>query len=102
MATSIIMNEASKGAFACGNVPSSEVNVPANAYADFSINFGKTIDDPFIIVGFMSGSTAAAMGRLAVGVASQTTTGFVARVWNSDTSARSPGLRWLAMDGTKL
>lgn len=72
--------------------------VPAGGYADVSVSFGHTYDvAPTVVVGLYSTSTAAAIGSISVAVASVTTTGFTARLFNAGSTDRSPGFCWIAM-----
>ena len=75
-----------------------ENSVPAGGYKDVSVSFGRTYGSaPHVLVGLNSTSTAAPLGEVSVGVYSVSKTGFVARMFNNGTSARTPGFYWLAV-----
>lgn len=77
-----------------------DTNVGANTYKDFNITFSKTFSAaPTVIVGLASTSTASSFGRINVAVKadSVTKTGFTVRIFNDDSSTRSPGFRWAAI-----
>lgn len=77
-----------------------DTNVPANGYKDVNITFGRTYSSaPTVVVGLASTSTASSFGRVNVVVKadSVTTTGCTIRLFNDDSSVRSPGFRWIAI-----
>lgn len=72
--------------------------VNSGAYKDTTVTFHKSFKSvPVVVAGFHSDSTAGTFGRCTVGVHSITATGCKIRVFNGDTAARSPGIRWIAM-----
>lgn len=73
-------------------------SVAANSYRDYSLTYPVAFaSTPTTMVSFSTGSTAGGMGRLQVGTVNETPTGCTIRVWNGDTSARSPSLKWTAI-----
>lgn len=80
----------------CGYVQGS--SVAANSYADYQVdfNFGFA-NTPIVVVGFYTGSTAGAFGRCCCSVTTKNTWGFTIRVFNGDTTSRSPSLQWIAI-----
>lgn len=74
------------------------ISVPANDYKDVNISFGRTFTaEPAFTVNFLTGTTAGAFGRCSLAVNSVTTTSAIVRVFNGDTTARTPSLRWIAV-----
>lgn len=75
-----------------------EQSVSAGSYIDRTVSFGTTFSsNPYVVAAFTSSSTAGAFGRCTCAVHSITTTGCKIRVFNGDTTQRSPGLYWIAM-----
>lgn len=82
------------------------VSVPANSYKDYTISYsgGALIgytpfeNVPVVVACFESTSTSANFGRCTLSVHSITTTTAKVRIFNSDTSERSPNIYWIAMD----
>ena len=80
----------------CGQITVS--NVASHSYADYQVTFTKTFSSaPIVVVGMMSSSTGHGSGSVSVSAHSITTSGFTARIFNNDTSARSPYIHWIAM-----
>lgn len=78
------------GAFSVGNVS-------ANSYKDIPVTFDKAFDAvPSVVVCLNSNSTSPKMGLVTAAVLSRSTTGFVVRVFNADTSTRTPFVDWVA------
>lgn len=74
-------------------------NVQSHSYDDYQVYFSKTFSSaPIVVVGMMSSSTGYGVGSVSVSAHSITTTGFTARIFNNDTSARSPYIHWIAME----
>lgn len=74
------------------------VSIAANSYHDFALTYPTAFEGtPTTLVAFSTGSTADGMGRLQVGTVNETPTGCTVRVWNGDTAARSPSLKWVAL-----
>lgn len=72
--------------------------VPAGGYLNVTVSFAHThASAPAVVVGLLSTSTAGAIGSISVAVASVTTTGFTARLFNSGNTDRSPGFYWLTL-----
>lgn len=72
--------------------------VSANSYKDYSVTFSPAFSAaPNVVVGFSNSTTAGGFGNCSCGVASVTTTGCTLRIWNADSSNRSPSLYWIAM-----
>ena len=73
-------------------------NVSAGSYKDVSVSFGHTYGSaPTVLVGLNSSSTSGDIGQCSVAVASVSTTGFTARLFNASSAVRSPGFYWLAV-----
>lgn len=73
-------------------------NVAANSYVDVPITYSKTYPNtPDVVVCLNSNSTSAKMGLVTVATLSRSQTGFTARIFNADTSGRSPYINWIAM-----
>lgn len=80
----------------CGETDSG-TNVASGSYADVSFTFSTEFPSkPEIVVGFYSTSGAGTFGRCGIAVSAESTTGFTARIFNGDTSSRSPSIRWIA------
>lgn len=76
----------------------SSTSVSANSYKDVTVSFGKTFSSaPHVVVGLNSTSTAGKIGLVSVAVYSVSTTQFVARFFNGDTTSRAPAAFWIAM-----
>lgn len=74
-------------------------SVAANATADVTVSFGVTFpDNPIVLCCLSSSSAAGAFGKCACSVVSTTKTGATLRFFNGDTSARSPGVIWVAFN----
>ena len=72
--------------------------VSSNSTKDATITFTSTFSEPPNVVACLeSSSTAYGMGRLTCAVHSITTTGCKVRVFNADTSGRSPYIQWIAI-----
>ena len=88
------------GDISCANIKCGQItgqNVATNSYKDYSVTFDSPFSDvPIVVVGFLSSSTGANMGRVSVSAHTVTADGFYARVFNSDTVARSPYIYWIA------
>lgn len=80
----------------CGQITVS--NVASHSYADYQVTFTKTFSSaPIVVVGMQSASTGYGTGSVSVSAHSITATGFTARIFNNDSSARSPYIHWIAM-----
>lgn len=80
----------------CGTIAVSNIS-PGN-YADYPVTFDVPFaTTPVVVAGFYSKSTGAGSGSLMVGVHTKSTTGFTARIFNNDSSTRSPDVEWIAM-----
>lgn len=81
----------------CGRVTAQ--TIAASSYVDVDVAFPEEFQSaPIVTVCFETESSAAAFGRcVAVVYGNPTTTGFTARLYNSDTSGRSPRLVWTAV-----
>lgn len=72
--------------------------VAGNSYTDIPVTFQKKYSSPPAVVACVSsGSTDGAIGSIAVSVNGPTETGFTLRVFNAGSSARQPGIRWIAI-----
>lgn len=81
----------------CGRVTNLG-EVSSNSTKDATITFSNTFSEaPKVVASIESSSTAYGMGRLTCAVLSVSTTGFTVRVFNADTSARSPYIQWIAI-----
>lgn len=73
-------------------------SIATNTYKDYALTYPEPFADvPTTLVAFSTGSTAGGMGKLGVGTVNETATGCTIRVWNGDTAARSPSLKWVAI-----
>ena len=73
-------------------------SVAANSYKDYSLTYPTPFSVvPTTLVAFSTGSTAGGMGKLTVGTLNETASGCTIRVWNGDTTGRSPSLKWVAI-----
>lgn len=80
----------------CGQITVS--NVASHSYADYQVTFTKTFSSaPIVVVGMQTASTGYGTGSVSVSAHSITATGFTARIFNNDSSARSPYIHWIAM-----
>ena len=75
------------------------VSVPANGYVDseeilFTTPFSSA---PVVVACLNSTSTAGGIGSLEIATINVTSTGFTARLFNSGSTGRSPGFRWIAI-----
>lgn len=81
----------------CGRVTNLG-EVSSNSTKDATITFSNTFSEaPKVVACIESSSTAYGMGRLTCAVHSVTTTGCKVRVFNADTSGRSPYIHWIAI-----
>nr|DAH56772.1 MAG TPA: H-type lectin domain [Caudoviricetes sp.] len=85
----------------CGREASKSVS--AGAYADYPVTFPRAFyAAPIVVVGLETESAAGAFGKCVVAVTGTVTeTGFTARVYNGDTSPRSPRVNWIAVGTPK-
>ena len=95
-----IGNESSSGGrnarFQHGRITGS--NVASHAYQDYPVTFDNGFEAaPTVVAGLFSSSTGYGVGSVSVGVHSITSTGFTARVFNNDSTTRSPDIEWIAM-----
>lgn len=75
-------------------------NAPANGYQSIGpVSYSSTgfTSAPHVIIGFESSSTASGFGRCSCSVYNVTATSFYARIFNADTTSRSPDLAWIAI-----
>lgn len=75
-------------------------DAPANGYQSIGpISYSGTgfTSAPHVIIGFESTSTASGFGRCSCSVYNVTATSFYARIFNADTTSRSPNLNWIAI-----
>lgn len=95
--TSAPLNPQTVFTFQCGQTES--IDVEPQTYVDVPITFGKAFaKDPVVVVGFGSSAISAGFGSCSCSArpATVTTTGFTARIFNDDSSLRSPTLYWIA------
>ena len=80
----------------CGRTAATTVS--NGGYADVSVTFPKAFyAAPVVVVGFETESTAGSFGRCSVAVTGTvTTTGFTARIFNGDSTNRTPRVSWIA------
>ena len=72
--------------------------VASNGTKDATITFTSTFSSaPTVVACLVSSSTGYGMGRISVSVFSTTNTGCKVRVFNADTSTRSPYIQWIAI-----
>ena len=75
-----------------------EASVAAGGYQELTIAFAQAYQTPPVVLcGFWSGSTAGGFGRCSAASFDVTTTGCKARVYNGDSSARTPSVTWIAV-----
>lgn len=80
----------------CGQITVS--NVASHSYADYQVTFSKAFSSaPIVVVGMMTASTGYGTGSVSVSAHTITKNGFTARVFNNDSTARSPYIHWIAM-----
>lgn len=75
-------------------------SISGGSYKDVTIDFTKPFLSntvPVVVAGFWSTSTAGSFGRCCCSVSACTNTSFTIRVFNGDSSARAPALRWIAV-----
>ena len=75
-------------------------NAPANGYQSIGpVSYSSTgfTSAPHVIIGFESSSTSSGFGRCSCSVYNVTATSFYARIFNADTTSRSPNLNWIAI-----
>lgn len=75
-------------------------NAPANGYQSIGpVSYSSTgfTSAPHVIIGFESTSTASGFGRCSCSAYNVTATSFYARIFNADTTSRSPNLVWIAI-----
>ena len=78
------------GAFPVGNVS-------GGSYKDLTVTFDKAFSAvPSVVVCLNSNSISPNMGLVTAAVLSRSTTGFSVRVFNADSSGRSPYIDWVA------
>jgi len=76
----------------------SSIQTPANSTKTLDITFGKTFPAiPNVVVGFDSNSTDGAFGKCSCSVTGITTTGCTIKIFNGDTTSRSPNCHWIAV-----
>lgn len=76
-----------------------QITVGGDAYFDYGINLPVTFKAaPLVVVCLESDSTAGNIGRIMAAVLADTVTAssFVIRVFNGDSTARKPYIRWIA------
>lgn len=85
----------------CGRI--SSVTVPNGGYEDVGVTFPKEFyAAPIVVVSFETESTAGSFGKCSVAVTSTvTTTGFTARIFNGDSTNRTPRVSWIAVGTPK-
>lgn len=85
-----LMYRSCGGAFSAGNVA-------ANSYKDITVTYDRAFSAiPSVVVCLNSNSTSPNMGYVTAAVLSRSTTGFTARIFNADSSTRSPYVDWIA------
>lgn len=75
----------------------SGISVRANSYKDVEITYPGFARVPNLIACLESSSSSPTMGRITVSVVSVDRTTATVRIFNSDTSTRLPGIRWIAI-----
>lgn len=72
-------------------------DVSANSYKDVSVSFHHAFEAvPSVVVCLNSNSTSPKIGLVTAAVQSRTKTGFKVRVFNADTTTRTPWVDWIA------
>lgn len=91
-----------QGYIKCGNFDCGKVtgvgNISSGSTKDVNITFHNAFRNPPIVTAsFVTTSTAGTFGRCTIGVASVSGTGATLRIFNGDSSTRSPDINWTAM-----
>lgn len=97
---SVPMVDAAKAVAAqSGTIAPSSTGVAAGDASDLrSVTFPTPYDSaPNVVVGFGTTTSAGGFGRCSVAVNSVSATGFTYRIFNGDTTARNPGICWIAL-----
>lgn len=73
--------------------------VSSGSYVDVSIGYAAAgfTEPPVVLCGFWTGSTAGSFGRCSVAAYNVTETGCTVRIFNGDSSQRSPQATWIAI-----
>lgn len=74
-------------------------SVSAGASKDWEVTFDKAFaSTPYVVVGFVTNADQGAFGKCccAAVLSSISTTGFTVRIYNGDSSGRSPKCHWIA------
>ena len=80
----------------CGEITA--VDIPAGSYHEYTVTFNFTFpSNPIVIASFVTGTTQSGFGKCTVAAQNRTTTGCTIRVYNGDTSQRTPGVTWIAI-----
>lgn len=83
--------------FDCGQV-TGVGNISAGDTKDVTITFHEWFRNPPIVTAsFVSTSSAGTLGRCTISVVSVTNSGATLRIFNGDSSTRSPNINWIAM-----
>ena len=73
-------------------------SVPATNYVDKVVVFTKTFPSaPEVVACINSSSNASGIGNMTVSVMGVNKTQFTMRIYNNDSSARTPYVRWIAI-----
>lgn len=96
---SVPMVDAAKAVAAQSGTVQPSTGVPAGSASDLrSVTFPTPYDSaPNVVVGFISTTSAGGFGRCSVAVNDISATGFTYRIFNGDTTARNPGICWIAL-----
>lgn len=73
-------------------------SIAANTYVDKKVTFPKKFDNvPVVIVSFVSTSVAGSFGKCTIAVNNIGIEGATIRIFNGDTTSRSPDMFWIAV-----
>ena len=94
--TTSLSNKLDKANFACGK----ELNLsaPANSYADFTINFGKTFANPPIVTANVLGPFTPTTEITGPSIKTIGTSSFDVRVKSNYSSSLNIGITWIAIE----
>lgn len=75
------------------------ISVSAGSYKDYAVTWTALSSVPTVVVGFSTSSTAGAFGKCCVAVKTDsiTKTGCTFRLFNGDSTARSPNISWIVI-----
>lgn len=73
-------------------------DIPTESTADYNVTYSVSFSStPTPVASFVSTSTASGFGKCSLSILNRSATGFTIRVYNGDTTQRSPSLTWVAV-----